>query len=425
MDVLVWIFAGIFLVNALTVAFFGIVVEVRRRRDQREVRELELLYETPSAPVPVAALRRRGVRPQGKHVAAAMTSPGKHLAVAVSDRGRQGVVRTASLVLAVVSILAVITAALVPPTEDTNAAPMGAASGIIEQGAVLGPRIDVGQPATGTFQRYEPTDPQQARGAIDEAVDVGVPGRNVVFSDGEAAVPAVVGAAPASATSIRIDWAPVSAATGYLVDRWLEGGSDDGGDWFTIAETTAEVSAIMDTGLESATTYYYRVTAMLEGGLEAAASDVVHATTMIAPPLAPFLEARITGNRVVLSWSDVEGETAYRVERLASEETEWGLLGTTEAGVASYTDRDVSSDIAYQYRVIATGLGGDSAPSNVVEVNSIPAGEGDRPSEEPAPDGTEPVVSEPVVAEPVVSEPVVSEPVVSEPVVEPDSMPSG
>jgi hypothetical protein len=429
MDVLVWTFAGIFLVNAVTVAILGVVVEVRQRRYEREVRELELIYEAPPAPVPMVALRR-GTQTQGRHVAAGVTSPGKHVAVAVSDPRRQGAVRTASFVLAVVSILVVIMAALASPTEDPETAPRRAADGIDDEGLVLGSEAgsgpDQARRAIDRDQGFVPIDPQQGPGAVDEDIDLDAPGQNVVESGGEVGIPAVVVAAPASPTSIRIAWRPVPSAIKYEVDRWVEGDADSAGGWVTIRETSADVSAITDTGLDAATTYYYRVTAGLEGGEEAPASDVVSATTMIEPPQAPELSAKVAGTKVVLHWTDVEGETGYRIERLAPGETEWVLLDTTAAGEVTVRDEDLSKGLTYQYRVIATGLGGESVASNVVEiVASISIGEAPPPSEDPTPDATEPdaadsiatelAATDPIVTDPIVTDPMVTEPAATEP----------
>jgi hypothetical protein len=390
MDALVWIFAGIFLVNVVIVAILGVLVEIRQRRHQREVRDLELLYAAPPAPVSVAAPLPHDERFQGKHAVVAVETQGKHVAVAMSDPRSQEMVRTASFVLAVVSILVVVIATLLSPTEEADTASMTAAGGIGGEGAVLGSRVQPGHGASGSDRRNVPIDRQQGRAAIDEPIDAAVPGQNVVVSGGEDTIPAVVVASPASATSIRLDWEPVLAATGYVVDRWVERDADADGGWLQIVQTAAGVSAITDSGLDSATTYYYRVTAVLEGGEEALASDVVHATTMSAPPHAPTVTVKIAGNKVFLDWTDVEGETGYRIERLASGETEWALLATTDGGVVSFRDGDLSAGVTYQYRVIATGLGGDSEPSNVVEVDpSISIGEEPPPAEDPEDDATQ------------------------------------
>jgi hypothetical protein len=417
MDLMVWILAGIFLVNAVTVAILGIVVEVRRRRDQHEVRELELLYEAPSAaPVPVAVLRRFGGTPQGKHAAMAVAAQGKHVAVAETDPRRGGTFRNASFALAIISVGVVVAAAFVTPARPggtTSAASDRVAAG----GSVPRPTIDPGESTNGSAPRYVPIDsPSGRQGAIDEPIDLDAPGANVVESGGEPTVPAVVVAAPASATSIRIDWEPVLTATGYVVDRWVESGPDSEIGWLTIAQPEAGVSTVTDTGLDSATTYYYRVTAVLQGGAEALASDVVSATTMIPPPDVPMLSVRVAGNNVVLHWTDVENETAYRVERLVPGATQWTLLATTAADVVSVKDLDTSASGMFQYRVIATGLGGDSQPSDIVQIDpSVSIGEPPPSPEEPEPSETAPDATEPAETAPGAIDPAETAPDAIEP----------
>ena len=408
MDVMVWIFAGIFLVNAATVAILGIVVEVRRRRDQHEVRELELLYEAPSAaPVPVAVLRRSGGTPQGRHAAMAVAAQGKHVAVAETDPRRRGTFRKASFALAIVSIGVVVAAAFVTPADRPGGTTSAASDRVAAGGSVPRPTIDPGESTNGSAPRYVPIDtPSGRQGAIDEPIDLDAPGANVVESGGEPTVPTVVVAAPTSATSIRIEWEPVLTATGYVVDRWVERGPDSEYGWLTIAKPEAGASTVTDTGLDSATTYYYRVTAVLQGGAEALASDVVSATTMIAPPDVPMLSVTVAGNKVVLHWTDVENETGYRVERLVPGATQWTLLATTAADVVSVKDLDTSVSGTFQYRVIATGLGGDSQPSAVVQIDpAISIGELPPPSEEPEPSGTAPDTTEPDATAPDAIEP--------------------
>jgi hypothetical protein len=402
MDLMVWIFAGIFLVNAVTVAVLGIVVEVRQRRDQHEVRELELLYEAPSAPQQAAVPRRTGARPQGKHAAIAVVPQGKHLAASATDPRRPATFRTASLALAIVSIGVVVAAAFMTPVDRSGGTTSAASDRIAGGGPVLGPTTGSGQSTNGSTPRYVPIDTASGQhGAIDERIDLDAPGANVVESGGEPTVPAVVVAAPTSATSIRIEWEPVPMATGYVVDRWVESGPDTESGWLTIAEPEAGVATVTDMGLDSATTYYYRVTAVLEGGAEAPASDVVHATTMIAPPDAPILSVKVAGNQVILHWTDVEDETGYRIERLVPGTAEWALLDTTAAGVVSAKDLDTSASGMFQYRVIATGLGGDSESSNVAEIDpSISIGEVPPSTENP-----EPVVAEPAATAPVATAP--------------------
>jgi Fibronectin type III domain len=380
MDVLVWTLAGIFLVNVVIVVLLGIGAELTRRREEREVRELEVLFGAPAA-VPAVVQRRRGGRPDGKHVAVAHREP------RARPRPRERTVGRAPVAIATASIVLVTAAALVFPPDDAPPRGPGAITqraADVGTGRGLGGQIDVGDQGT---RRYGPTDPPQVRGGIDEPVDLA--SQHVVISDGEGSVPAVVAANPASATAIHIEWVPVPRATGYRIDRWADG--DPGVGWWTIAETVAGFSTYTDTGLEAATTYYYRVAAVLIGGESAPASDVVHATTLSPPPQAPTLTGLVTGGEVVLEWSDVEGETGYRIERLAPGETDWTMIATSPEGVVTVRDGIVIAGATYQYRVIATGVGGDSEPSNVVSVEApTPIEEGTPSPDAPEDEGTAP-----------------------------------
>ncbi len=66
-----------------------------------------------------------------------------------------------------------------------------------------------------------------------------------------------------------------------------------------------------------------------------------------------------------LSWTDIAGETGYRVER-STDGINFAPIGTTAADVTTFADTTVSGTTVYLYRVIATSAGGDSPASNVV-----------------------------------------------------------
>jgi hypothetical protein len=416
MDTVVGVLAGIFLVNVAIVAWFGVVLEVRRRRDQREIRELEFLYQTPSSPARLVAVPDGGRRwPQGKHVAPP----------ALAAR-RQRILGTGSLALAMVSIGIVVAAALVAPVDGGRTSRAADDNAGSESGPA--PTIDPARPTIGAEPRHTSTDsPPAWQAAIDEPLDLEAPGVNIVVSGGEEAVPAVLAAAPASATSILIDWEPVPDAIGYRVDRW-KGELSASGEWSTIAETSAGVSMHTDTGLHAATTYYYRVAAELGSGEVAPTSDVVEVTT---PPAAPTLSAEVAVGAVHLRWTDVADETGYRIERLASDGSEWQLIAATGEGIVTTEDPDLTEGISYQYRVIATGVGGDSAPSNVVEVvTPKPVVGGTPASEVPEPDAGAPDAipdaAAPDAIDPQASAPDAIDPQASAPdAIDPDAAPSG
>lgn len=81
-------------------------------------------------------------------------------------------------------------------------------------------------------------------------------------------------------TSINASWTAVSGATLYLIFR----GTTETGP-FTLVGTTSNLSYI-DTGLNSNTTYYYRVIPFLTT-VPGEPSAIVAATTLVAPVTPP------------------------------------------------------------------------------------------------------------------------------------------
>jgi fibronectin type 3 domain-containing protein len=139
-------------------------------------------------------------------------------------------------------------------------------------------------------------------------------------------------------------------------------------EWSSIVST--EDTTFLDTGLEADTTYYYRVLTVTVDG-NTGPSDVISATTPTVPPAAPNLSSSASGFSITLSWTDVDGETGFRIERTVSGMEEWVILGTTGEDVLTYEDGGLAAGSSYDYRVFATGEGGDSPPSNVVTVTVV------------------------------------------------------
>jgi len=193
-------------------------------------------------------------------------------------------------------------------------------------------------------------------------------------SGSEKGAPASVTAHP-SATAIRVQWAPVTGAASYHVER-----STDTVKWNTIAMTGGAQTAYTDDAVSSGTTYYYRVAAIVEGA-DVARSDVVSATPTVDTPAAPVLiSATGSATSVGLAWSDVEGDLGYQIQRSLDGTTDWGDIGTTDPGVTSYTDTGLLPSTTYYYRVITMTDGGSSAPSNALPATTGPGDSSSGPS---------------------------------------------
>jgi fibronectin type 3 domain-containing protein len=172
--------------------------------------------------------------------------------------------------------------------------------------------------------------------------------------------PTFTTALPASSTQIELDWSDVPDETGYRVERSADGSTG----WVTVATTGQDVTTYLDGGLASSTTYYYRVFATSAGG-DSPASGTASATTTADPPSPTTVTAvPASSTTIELGWTDVSGETGYRVERSADGSTEWITVAAIGQDVTTYVDSGLASDTTYYYRVFATNFGGDSPASD-------------------------------------------------------------
>lgn len=159
-----------------------------------------------------------------------------------------------------------------------------------------------------------------------------------------------------SSTQITLNWSQVANNTGYKVER-----KTDTGSWSELATTAAGINTYVDSGLAAGTLYYYRVSAGNAGGFSTPAGQ--SASTRPSAPVqsAP---AGLTSSQVMLAWSNVAGETGYRIERKEGAGGVYSQVGTTGSDVVTYTDSTLISNTQYYYRVVAQNASGDSEYSS-------------------------------------------------------------
>ncbi len=170
------------------------------------------------------------------------------------------------------------------------------------------------------------------------------------------------GTVTATATSSTNSTATLSFTTpgspsGYTIERSLNSTSG-----FTPAGN-ATASPFTDTGLSSATTYYYQVIATNSVGTSLP-SNVVSVTTTTAAPVN-LTAAVQSATQINLAWNDVAGEAGFVVQESANGTTGWAQIGTTPTGDTAFTVSGLTPATTYYFRVLATDAGGNSAPSNV------------------------------------------------------------
>ena len=345
MDVLVWVLAAVFGLNFLVLGWFAGLELLTQHRLNREIRELDELWREFTT-VPAGARTQSAHRFESPPVEDQPTglSPRRLL------RGSVGVAVSAAFVAVAV---------FTTPTPGRDKAP----SAQERDSQLL---------ASGESSRD--TGPTRSANPVGSVVDPSVatspdPGWAPPITTAGGDVPEAVAAESHSSTAIHIEWREVASATAYSIKRTDEQ-PDNSTSWAFIAKTRGDVTDYTDQGLEPATTYWYRVSAITTSGA-AVASDIVSATTSVAPPEAPSVVAVATSTTVDLSWADGGSETGYRIERSTEDSVEWTVIGTTGMDVTAYTDSALLPETTYLYRVVATNAGGDSPPSSVVSVTTL------------------------------------------------------
>jgi fibronectin type 3 domain-containing protein len=177
--------------------------------------------------------------------------------------------------------------------------------------------------------------------------------------------PAALTATAQSATAITITWQDTERAENYLLQRSVNNASN-----FTdLATLNAPVARYEDQGLQSATTYFYRIRASNTFG-NGAFSQAVSATTFPEPPPAPQNLTAIVASpiRVNLFWLAAPRAQQYLVERANSESDAFAVIATLPENTLNYADQSVSPNSAYRYRIRAVNPSGSSPFSNEVAV---------------------------------------------------------
>ncbi len=190
-------------------------------------------------------------------------------------------------------------------------------------------------------------------------------------SPGAPPAPTGLTATAASSSQIDLSWNAVSGATGgYLIDSSLTGVA---GSFTQIASTTS--TTISQIGLNPSTTYYYEVFAVNSAG-DSPPSNIVFATTLGTssgtPPAPTGLTATAaSSSQINLSWNTDSGATGgFLVYRSTNATSGFSEIGTTAAGVTTYSDIGLTANTTYYYEVFAVNSVGDSGASNIASAST-------------------------------------------------------
>ncbi|MGF1632303.1 MAG: fibronectin type III domain-containing protein [Phycisphaerae bacterium] len=142
-----------------------------------------------------------------------------------------------------------------------------------------------------------------------------------------------------------------------------------GGAFTEFADLLGDATEVEYFDIAPGTTYAFR--AIVSNPVNTAAASNV-ATVLTVPATPTGLAASATSpTTILLSWSDVTGESGYQLERSADGLNNWSLLATVAANGTSYEDV-VSPEATWHYRVRAANASGASAYSAVVSATTPP-----------------------------------------------------
>lgn len=184
------------------------------------------------------------------------------------------------------------------------------------------------------------------------------------------AAPSTLANAGVTASSVSLTWSDNSDnESGFEIQRSTTGLPFS---YVSIFTASANATSYTNTGLNEATTYYYRVRAINLAG-ESGYSNVVSATTSLSPPAAPtgLSAGSITASTVEMSWTDVaSNETNYIVQR-STNGVAYSNVQTLGANITTWTDTGRPDNTTYYYRVYARNGAGSSTYSNVLRVTTL------------------------------------------------------
>ncbi len=150
------------------------------------------------------------------------------------------------------------------------------------------------------------------------------------------------------ANGIEISWEKEIGADSYVVYKEQDGVNVE------LATIDGSATSYIDTDVKNNKTFRYAVRAINEGseaGYFAPLSDTVQTKYMSAPE---NIELSNGDGKVVVTWSAVEGATAYRVYRRSvnadGTTSDWAYL-SSKIDSLTYSDKTVENEQAYEYAI--------------------------------------------------------------------------
>ncbi|MBI4243961.1 MAG: fibronectin type III domain-containing protein [Planctomycetes bacterium] len=168
--------------------------------------------------------------------------------------------------------------------------------------------------------------------------------------------------------SVRLSWHPNGTPQRVYLERKIDGGTYARIDNNQIPGTVIEfVDDDNNRGLQPAKTYYYRMQTLGTAGVPSPYSNEVSITTPDGgspPPPAPtpsplqsptlLLARGISSSEILLEWDDrSNNEHGFEIWRNRENDNVFTRISVANANVETFTDRGLSSETVYSYKIRA------------------------------------------------------------------------
>ena len=173
--------------------------------------------------------------------------------------------------------------------------------------------------------------------------------------------PAALRVVQISPTEARLVWDDVRGETGYLIERRATGSEA----WTQAGRVAADVTTFFGSGENPGA--QYRVYAQSAAGFSAPSPAIAPAVPGVPRGLSA---AGLSPQAIRLAWTDVGGETGYRIERGDYAQTTWTLVATLGENVTSFTESGLPAAQGFSYRVSAFNFAGSSAPGSAARATT-------------------------------------------------------
>lgn len=149
-----------------------------------------------------------------------------------------------------------------------------------------------------------------------------------------------------NSTRLRLTWEPVNGAVSYQVYRSL---TKTGG--FKKQKELAK-ETYDDTKAEPGVTYYYKVRAVFSDGKKSAYSAVSSGKLLEQPEITKVVAK---SGKLNINWNRIAGAETYELLRSEASDGTYKKIATLTGDVITYTDKDVTLQKDYFYKLRARG----------------------------------------------------------------------